>query len=869
MLIWDSLSGNVSYEADIAESGIYSVYISYCAMPSSLSNTEISLEIDGEVSYDTASRIILNKTWENADKPSYDIYGNQNHPSQTQKIMWNETYFMDSDGIFSDPLIFYFEKGTHTITLSSEKACMAIEYLNIENAETVESYEEYAENFKTTADISETPSALIRIEGENCIYTSDSVLCSTYDKNDCMCSPSDPVKTVFNTFGNELWNKAFQSASWEISVENNGWYKIGIKYKQDEMRGVCTNRRIYIDGEVPFSELNAVSFPYTSDWDLLALSDDEKYIYLKKGIHTITMEAIPAETGEAIRSLDSVISDLNTYYRKIIMITGTNPDKYTDYYVHQKIPNLTDEFSRLSDELKQIQNNIENLSGFKGSEASQLERMYIILDKCIEKPLKIPEYVSQIKDNISALSSWSRTFREQPLEIDYIEIASPDMEFSKVNGGFFQSVIFMIKSFFGSFFNNYSILSDSDKEDTLEVWVCLGRDQTQIIKELTDSEFTEKYGINVNINLVQGTILESCIAGNSPDTALFLGGDFPVNLAVRDLTVSLSDFDDYDEISKRFHQNADVQYTYNDKVYALPISQSWSMMFYRKDILSELGFDEPPETWQDLIDMLPSLQRNYMSAGLVLPSSDISVATESGHTYASLLMQNGISYYNENRTASNFNDTRALQLFEFWTDLYTKYGFEQSYDAFSRFRTGEYPIVIQDYSFANQLSTAAPEINELWDFNSIFGTETEDSNGNISISHAINSNGSGGVIFKNSDNIENAWTFLKWFTSDEVQTEYANRIEGISGRLGRFTPANTNALMNISWSEDELDKIMLQRSELCEIPIIPASYSVTRNIMNAFRETVNNGSNPYSTMLIYNNDINDEIKRKNQNISEN
>ena len=51
-----------------------------------------------------------------------------------------------------------------------------------------------------------------------------------------------------------------------------------------------------------------------------------------------------------------------------------------------------------------------------------------------------------------------------------------------------------------------------------------------------------------------------------------------------------------------------------------------------------------------------------------------------------------------------------------------------------------------------------------------------------------------------------------------------------------------------------------------EIPVIPASYAVTRNIMNAFRETVNENQNPRDTLVWYNRDINDEITRKRENL---
>ena len=86
------------------------------------------------------------------------------------------------------------------------------------------------------------------------------------------------------------------------------------------------------------------------------------------------------------------------------------------------------------------------------------------------------------------------------------------------------------------------------------------------------------------------------------------------------------------------------------------------------------------------------------------------------------------------------------------------------------------------------------------------------------------------------------------------------------GQLGRYAPANREALARLSWSKAELQKLTEAQDELQEIPIIPASYAVTRNIMNAFRETVNEHENPRDTFLWYNRDINSEITRKRENL---
>lgn len=869
VLIWSSTDGEIKYNINVGETGIYCVNMTYFPIESNCSTIELSMKIDGEIPYDTASRITLNRVWMNECDIYTDSRGNQVRPSQIQSGMWCSSDFGDVDGLFNEPLFFYLEAGEHEISFSSEKASLAIESFKFYTPEELPSYSEYVNSVNSTVDVNGTPSNLFRIEGENAVYKSDSTLYPTSDNTSYQVSPSDPVKVVYNTLGSGNWQKALQTVTWVIKAEdikNDGWYKIGIKSRQSQMRGFYSNRRIYIDGEVICDEMNQVRFFYDTDWNVVSPKNsdgDYIYVYLTADKdHTFAMEAVPGEIGDSLRKLDTIVSDLNTYYRKILMITGPTPDQYTDYYVHEKIPDLVDSLARLSQELKDTQAEIEGLSGSAGSEAAALERMTVILDKCVEKPLKIPDYLSQIKDNITAISSWMRDYRDQPLEVDYIEFASADRSFSSIKEKFGKSVKFSVSSFFGSFFEDYTTLSDVTGEDAIDVWVSLGRDQAQVVKEMVENEFMPEYNIPISINLVVGGVVEATLAGKGPDVALFLGGEFPVNLAARDLLVDVSQFDDYQEVSTRFQENAMVPYMYDGKAYGLPISQLWPMLFYRTDILSELGYTSPPETWDDLVDMLPALQRNYMSVGLVLPPTNISPATEAGHTFAMLLLQRGVNYYNEEQTASNFDTIEAVNAFEQWTDFYTQYSFVQQYDAFSRFRTGEYPIVINNYTFYNQLTVASPEIKGLWDFVQVPGTVQEDG----TISHAANSSASGAVIFKKVGNVENAWTFIKWFTETDTQVQYATQMEGLLGTMGRFETANVEALSQLSWSNSEYARLVDQQEELVEIPVIPSSYAVTRNIMNAFREVVNDSENPRDTLMWYNRDINEEIERKRENL---
>ena len=864
-LIWTQDGGRVVYEAEIPESGIYCLEMTYCPLLTGSTPIEISMEIDGETPFDTASRMTLARVWKNEGEIKTDGRGNQVHPVQIQHEAWLSRSVGDSDGLFSEPLFFYFEKGRHEIAFTAERSQFMLGSIRLYNPEKTPSYDEYAAGIEASVSVGETPAHMFRIEGEEAAYKSDRNLAPSYDNTSYLVSPSDPRKIVCNTIGGDNWKKALTSVTWTIPKEriaNDGWYRIGIKARQNQMRGFYSTRRIYIDGRVLCGELDSVKFPYDKDWRMTSpeTADGESvYVYLTADTdHTLTMETVTGEIGGHLRTLEEITAELNVYYRRILMITGPTPDKYTDYYVHEKIPELIEEFRRISDELEAVQDAIEELGGTNGSEAAVIGQLTVVLDKCIDKPLRIPSYLSRIKDGISSLSAWSREYRDQPLEIDFIEFASADEDFTSCRKKLGKSLKFGLSAFIGSFFEDYTAIGGSSDKEAIEIWVSLGRDQAQIVRELTDSHFTAESGIPVMVRLVSGGVVEAALAGEEPDAVLFLGGEFPVNLAARGLLADVSSMEGYEEVAARFSEKAMTHYTYGGGVCGIPISQNFPMMFFRSDILSELGYDHPPETWDELRDMLPAVQRNYMSVGLVLPPANISPATEAGHTYAMLLLQNGLSYYNSDMTSSALDETSAVQAFEQWTDFYTQYGFEQTYDAFSRFRTGEYPIVIADYSFANQLEAAASEIKGLWEFCPVPATAREDG----SLSHAANSVGAGAVIFESSDKKQEAWEFVKWFTSAEIQTEFGIRSEGILGRMGRFSTANTEALAQLGWSSDELERLLAQQSELEEIPITPASYAVTRNIMNAFREVVNEGENPRDTLLRYNMDINEEIKRK-------
>lgn len=864
---WLDSEGDITWKFNVEEAGLYNMEMLYYPVSGNNTTVEVELRIDGEYPFDEVKLVELDRYWRSSGAIEFDAQKkNQKRPPQEEYDCWVTYPIKDKDGLINTPYYFYLSEGEHTLTLTGVKTNIYMKNIRFYNSEELPSY---ADIKPTDEEIQSTPALTdneaILIEAETPAYTTDSTLYPTYDRTDYTVSPSHPVYKRYNTIGADTWSTATQTIVWEVTVPAAGWYNINFRVRQNSMRGFFSNRRVYINGVVPCAELDDVKVQYSPKWQSVNLVDengDDLYVYLNEGTNTIGLEAIPGDIGEVMQRLDDLIYNLNYYYRRILMITGPSPDEYNDYYLDDQIPELLDVFQSTIDTLYAEKDGIESLTS-QGSEASTLQTMAVILQLAVDEPDDIPLMISSIKDQISAVSAWMRDYRNQPLEVDYIEVKTVHDNYKSTSSNFFKSFAFGFQGFIGSFFEDYTSISGTTTQ-ALNVWVSLGRDQATVVNELVANEYNPEHTTQVAISLVQGAILEATLAGKGPEVALFSGGDFPVVCASRGLLVNLKDYTDFDSIASRFTEDVMTLYQFQDGVYGIPLDESFPMLFYRTDVLEELGYENPPESWDELIDMLPDLQRKYLEVGLILPSNISSQVFDAGNTFVLLMLQTGQSFYNESQTATTFDTEAAVEAFTKWTKFYTVYDFEQTYDAFTRFRTGEMPILIQNYAtFYTQLNVAAPEIKGLWDFTHVPGSyRVDEATGETMLDYTTNSSSSGAVIFKSCSNPDAAWDFIKWFTSTDVQVEYGKTIEAIMGPMGRYATANIEALSKLNWSTSEYNKIYDQMMNLREVPIIPASYAVTRNVYNAFRAVVNNQKNPRFQLSSYNRDINEEIVRK-------
>ena len=861
-LILDGETGRFSWTFTVQEAGLYAMEFVYASGETRYSRVSFSARLDGTTPYSEWEQLTLVRpyVYTTAADGSFvqDDRGNDIQPQQTLSTDPVTADLRDADGKYNDPLQIYLTAGTHTLTLEFTQAVLTLYRLRLHPLVAASPYDTVYADWQT-AGAKDTTGLEYILRAEQFTRKSAAGIQAGYDKSSAATSPTHPATMTLNTLGGINWQDNGQWVEWRFTVEQSGFYCLSLRARQNSKYGMSVLRRVTVDGTVPFAEMNAQPFPFKNDWYIQTLGGKENpfRFYLEAGEHTLRMEIVSGDYETVILELTEALTRLNALYRNVVMVTGTSPDDLRDYELEVSIPDLTERLKALHSTLKTQKNRLEGGLIGGGSETSYLDALIVQLEGFLKDTETMPFRLDSFKTNISSLADWISTLSEQPLELDSLIIHSPDTLSVKASAGFFAELWYELLVIAHSFSADYGMIGDyTNGDEALTVWMNLGRDQLQVLKGMVDSSFAPQNRIPVNLSLVPGGLIEAVLAGKGPDVALFVGSSDPVNLAARNAVLPLSDFADFGAVCESFYPDNLIPYRYKAKTYALPCTVEFPMMFVRTDVLEELGLTAPT-TWDEMVDTAAILQRKNLRIGL--PSG---VAGSSG-LYATFLVQRGTTYYNDDQTATRFHEESAIDAFTVFTDFYTKYDFDLSYNFFNRFRTGEMPIGIDSYTMYNYLQAAAPELAGLWAMVPVPGTVAEDG----SVNTATTALASSAAIILKTDRPEEAWQFIKWFASADTQGDFGIGVEARLGASGRYATANRDALRRLPWTAAQAEALTSQWSHVTEMGIIPATYIVERNLSNAFKKVVYNRKNAREVLTTYAFTIDQEIARKNEELN--
>lgn len=843
----------VDFTVDLPESGRYTVWLDYRITARETGEQAVSLSVNGtSVTGDDA--IPLEKRWCNESDEFYtDSQGNDALPMQVfvegfYSAPLNRSDYSDPEGLTVD-----LSAGQSSFTLRLLAGSVHLGRVTLRPAAEVPSYADYLAGIAPESGAGES----VVLEAEKPTYKTDiSIL--TENSKDINVTPYDTYSSKLNTL---LSTSAGDSVRYEFTVEASGRYTIAFNYANTRANTTAF-RTIRIDGATPFGEVQHYPFRYADKYTLETLGRDGTAFefYLEAGTHTLDIAVAGAQMAAVTDPLQEVSSELSELYLDLRKLVGPNPDQDREWIVTDYFPDIVTDMLRYVDVIEQQK---ALLMSFNGNSSRNQATVYLDaalrgLNELLEEPNEIPNNIALISEGTSSVvQSISSAILEADngaVSIDRIFITPVGSEPAYEARSGLQKFWEDVKFFFYTFGGHYKSVSG---DDVVEIWANRALQNVNLIQRMADADFTEKTGIKVRVSMLkdEGKLVLANASGINPDGVIGISNWIPYELGLRDLIYELNDMDGFEEVLRRVEPGAMLPIVVDGEVLAIPETQDATVLFYRKDILDNLGLSVP-DTWEDVKSMLPVLQRNGMNFYLPISSP---AASKSIAMTAPFIYQCGGTLYGEDGMSTAIDSEKSIEGIKLMTDLYTIYGLPQQVANFAEsFRDGSVPIGLGSLSLYAQLQVSAPELVGLWDIALSPGVEQEDG----TIARWQGGGATSCAIMKKSDHPEEVWEFIKWWTSTEVQVSYAQQCQAIWGNQFVWASANTEAFAASPFDDRQKEVVLEQWKWILEVPRIPGWYMIERELSNAWSYIVIDGMNVRAAIDNAATLSNREIRRK-------
>ncbi len=822
---------------EVPETALYWIGFDYLSYDESILPIEFSLKVDGDYPFYEARNLNFETNWVQDGSMSKDRYGNEIVSMPDKLIQWETKALSDSSYRYAQPLKVQLEKGTHELEITVSEGSFLLGNVTLSAPETVAEY---------TGSSPASGSELITIQGENFYLRNDSSI-HAIGEYDSALYPLSATETVLNTVDSDSFKTAGQSITWQFEAPSDGYYYLAMNYRQSEKNDFPVFVDWRIDGEIPNTAFQSYRVEYSTKYTTRTFQDEEGNnlsVYLTKGSHTISATISAENLCYVLEKVDEIMNGINDLSLEVTKVAGTNKDKYRDLKLTRYIPDVQERLYGWVDELNELAEYATQFVDEKDAEDVAAFGYLLIAAKQLktlgDEPNELIYRVDELSTSVNSINTQIANFvdliNDNNLSIDRIYLYQEDAKLPK-KLNVFRSAWLSIKRFANSFFGTSYSASNTDASH-LQVWVNRPRQYVEIMQKMIDEQFTAETGIEVDLSIMtdpQKLVLANA-SGDTPDIATGINYSIPFELGIRGALVDLTKFDNYKEVFGRYSEGILVSSVIDDGLYSLPETMNFYVMFYRSDILEKLGL-EPPETMDDLIAMLPDLQMRGLN--VFYPTAQMLVM-RNFHGTTPLLFQYGGSLYGETAQEIELNSEASVEGLTALTELFTLYDLPVDIPNFyQHFRNGDLPIGMADFNSYNLILNAAPEIANSWDIALIPGIVDEETG---EINRYMSGGAESTVMFASDEEREQqAWRFMDWWSSTEVQAEFGQMLQIMYGDEYIWPTANLEAFAELPYPTNHKDVIMEQAENILEAPRLLGSYMMERELSNSFNDIVVNG----------------------------
>lgn len=825
--------GSIELELNVVADGIYYMCFDYLADSDTILPVEAQFMIDGDFPFYEMRQQVLESQWSTPQQKSYDSYGNEVVGIPDKVYEWQNKYIMDSTYRYSGPLGIELTKGRHTVTVTLKEGTLLLGNFKLTAKPQVEAYtgSERAEG-----------DGFIEIQAEDFTYRNASSIHATceYDPN---LYPYQAGNRIMNTVDSTSFSEGGQQISYQFTVEKEGNYYLAFHYSQSDKSDFPVFMNIRIDGELPNTEFENCAFAYKKDYNLYTLLDSEGNkisVPLGAGQHTISMQISMEPLRNALETIEQIMGKVNDLSLEVTKVAGTNKDKYRDFSLESYIPGIGDTLTQWADELAAVMEEARTYNPDKKKIAafSSISIAENQLRSLAKKPDELIYRIDELATSTSSvnqhLANLIDSLNGNDFSLDSIYLYQEDAakQLPRHKNVFVKAGLGIVR--FCTSFGKQAYSSSNTNPEHLQVSVNRSRQHLEIMQQMITEEFTPQTGVEVDLSLMpdQTKLVLANASGDSPDVATGVNYSIPFELGIRGALKDLTQFDDFAEVAGRYTEGLLMPYVIDDSVYAIPETMNFQVLFYRKDILDKLGL-EVPDTLEDVEAMLPDLQMRGLN--FYYPTAR-TVGMKTFLDTTPIIFQSGGRLYDTYVEDVTITSEEVVEGFTTLTNLFTIYNLPKDVPNFyQHFRNGDYPIGISDFGTYNLISNAAPEIDGSWGVALIPGVKDE--NGEVM---RYSSAGAESTFLFNStpEREEQAWEFVKWWSSAQVQAEFGQRLQITYGDEYYWNTANCEAFAQLPWDSDDKEVISEQLTWTMEAPRALASYMVERELSDAYNLVV-------------------------------
>jgi len=330
---------------------------------------------------------------------------------------------------------------------------------------------------------------------------------------------------------------------------------------------------------------------------------------------------------------------------------------------------------------------------------------------------------------------------------------------------------FLLPAVIIQFCFSFSCNKEEDNITTLKFWA-MGSEAEVVTKLIPEFE-KQNPDIKVHVQQMPWTaaqekLITAVASDNTPDLCQLGNTWIPQFAALNSITI-LDELISKSPLIKNENYFEGIWETnvIGNKVYGVPWYVDTRIMFYRKDIFQKAGYDHPPKTWKELLDLSRKIKALYKGEdkyAIYLPTNEWAPFVIFG-------LQAGADLLKDQNSRGNFSSKEFKEAFKYLVSFHKEklapIGISQVTNVYQAFADEYFSIYISGpWNIPEFKKWMKGSLADKWSTAPLPGYQENEYPG-VSLT-----GGSSLIIFNNSEHKEEAWRLIEFLSQPDIQIEF-------------------------------------------------------------------------------------------------